>query len=1398
MSGESFTRRRDQWRFDFGGQKTNDTADIFPANKYPAAFNVRGYANHSITVRPGQRQQFVTGSGVRITDISTYAALFTDDLPRILVRDVADAIWLDNATQVGSLTPGGPGAAMIPFRPNASPQPYIYIANGADYQKFGAPNPTVNAAKAGIAEPQSPVEAAPLPQTFVEILSPGGNWNVGGTASAWTSGNRSVDIVVTAINDPVFTSQEVLGRGPVPPRWSVQVSPSIQYQRGEVLYFNGTPALITIVEDVIPPLALSMTVQSIYYLNGPPGVAVVVLQGITSPSKQNNVSNQSGQILDGDAVIAVLRRGALIQIGTETTYVRSVTTGPQKQVCIECFLNNNHVAGESVIGLPTIVVNNVLNAASVASSTPIVGDQGNTESFAVTTGIGTLTTGPVGGGPTGTILARPIVSLNGWGPFAHVGAYELGVNQGFNWGLNSGSTSAYNNPGNAIDGDPNTFASAIGQNTHTYYGCVWTFPATVSQSNMALNILSRVLANGDDGFSITTRSAGIWYSIDNGATWNQIYNQGGQFGGPRLKQWDSIPLPAGQVIQNVQVMAFTDSHDDMVQYVYEINITSGAQALALNTGAFQADDYLHFSINIDNLANLTEVKLQFDVGDGTFKSNYYEYSVRATELAGVAANTVTQLGAVQAVVQETQVNEQAGHQNMNISAPTVAGSSQWSEIWTAISGLTRVGGDATKTLATINAVQVLVNCTGNVNVIVSSICFIGTGQPDIGDIGEPYRYRIIGYSSVTGAKSNPSPDMRYGIMCERQMAQLNLPSVAYDPQIDTIWVYRFGGSILSWRFIGQTPSSSTTFVDIYDDAAAQAGDALDFDNFEPWPSVDVPFSGLATTLIGTIAVINITPPTNVARFLPGNLVRIGGINVYTLRTRPVSLGSNNWQFEFVECASGISPVGNVAVNIYEPEIARQFLPYMWGPDVNGTVFAVGDPLRLGTFYMSKPNEPDSAPNKFNQELCSPSEPLLGGVIIDGLSYVASSSRWWALYPQLENPAQRYAPQQAPLPRGLAAPYGVTTDGRSIYWWAEDGIWSSTEGSLTDADLYTLFPHEGIAGATFTYGTPPLAKTINPPDYSRAGSFRIAYNDNYLYVTYQDSGGIYNCLVYDTRRKAWSVDVYATQVSVFYQVPQQAGTLLTNTALYADLLMADITGHVLSQQVNTNDNGTAISCSVAVFEYDGGDNRAPKQWGDLFIDATVAAAAGLTVTPMSLGVPVGTQSIIPVGNTRQRVPLNVGGVVVSDFLGLFLQWIDNFSTQTQGTTLRIWQISYAIQPARVAGFTTFGTSFTLPGYGHIGWVSLAYVSTAAVTMTITSFDGQSPLPVTLPSTGNQYQKKLFRVSANKGQLFQFAFSSAQPFQIFIDDSDVMIGAWQRQAPYAGVKTFEEPIVDSAPL
>src|SRR5262245_17761609 len=168
-----------------------------------------------------------------------------------------------------------------------------------------------------------------------------------------------------------------------------------------------------------------------------------------------------------------------------------------------------------------------------------------------------------------TVIARPTATLNGWGPNAHVGSYEEGVNQGYGWGLDSSTTAPYTNPSNATDTSSTTYAYSAQQHTHKYSGCVYTFPAVANSGvARALNIASQVPPSGTDNFIVTTRSAGVWYSINGGTSWTQVYNSQN-----RTRRVDSLSVSASQDLSKVQVMVFSDAHDDMYHNVYDINIT---------------------------------------------------------------------------------------------------------------------------------------------------------------------------------------------------------------------------------------------------------------------------------------------------------------------------------------------------------------------------------------------------------------------------------------------------------------------------------------------------------------------------------------------------------------------------------------------------------------------------------------------------------------------------------------------------------------------------------------------------------------------------------------------------------------------------------------------------------
>ncbi|MGH7183899.1 MAG: hypothetical protein ACREJN_18240, partial [Nitrospiraceae bacterium] len=482
-----------------------------------------------------------------------------------------------------------------------------------------------------------------------------------------------------------------------------------------------------------------------------------------------------------------------------------------------------------------------------------------------------------------------------------------------------------------------------------------------------------------------------------------------------------------------------------------------------NESTTQQYDYVGFSINISDLSKLVAVTFIFNIDPSvTFDTNGFYAQLLPGDLV------------------------------LHPTATSTLPVSQYTSVLIPITSLKRFGADFTKTLTDANGIQIKIETTAAISVRAAPF-WIGIGhQPDVGPTGAPYGYAVCTRNTTTGVKSNPSPVTRYQVGPRRQSVRITMTDTNTDPQ-DNVWdVFRVGGSVSSMRYIGSVPLTGglDIFIDDYFDTAAQGGSLIEYDNFQPWPTIDVPYiatvgtvAGITTdiTVTGTVVIITYSAaapftdpaPATILRWLPGTLLQIDGRNAYTLWNRPtlVTLAAPPaadyfaYMFRLVENAGAVSPS---TITINEPNVAKQILPYLWGPDATGTMFGCGDPLRAGSLYFSKTYNPDSAPDSYNQELTNPSEPLLGGDIANGISMTGSSKRWWALYPNFGS-GLRFQATERPVKRGIAAPLAKCTDGKDIYFVAHDGIWTTEGQCLTDADLFNIFPHDGVAGTDYVYG-----------------------------------------------------------------------------------------------------------------------------------------------------------------------------------------------------------------------------------------------------------------------------------------------------------------------------------------
>lgn len=661
-----------------------------------------------------------------------------------------------------------------------------------------------------------------------------------------------------------------------------------------------------------------------------------------------------------------------------------------------------------------------------------------------------------------------------------------------------------------------------------------------------------------------------------------------------------------------------------------LSLTVALNLAKIATRPTQEDDEIHVSIRIDDLSKVVEGRIFLDV-DGAlndFTQNFFFNAFRPNDLAAAVDGTLTVLTARQRQIQRDLIDRFQRERDFRLleeldgfgarfgpreelidqffeplepisvggttSGQTPTGDDQWFELRIKVKDLERVGSDAGRGLKDVAAIRISLQVTGTVVLDVDSWWLGGSFGPDAGAIGLPFLYRYRGRSSVTGAKSNPSPPTRSGIFPRRQNVVVSMTQHP-DAQVDLLDVYRFGGALEGWTYVGTAANgASPQHTDVFSDSAIVGGDRLEFDNFQPFPTIDVPRSG--TCNVAGTAVTWISGDTFDVDWAPGSVINIDGIN-HILYRQP----SSATRLETVE---NVGTKTGVAFRLEQPTLLGQPMPVMWGPLAGETaifLFACGDPFQPGVVFITKGNDPDSAPEQFHIEVTSPSEPMMSGVVYDGRVYAWSSERRFALYPSFDGP-NIFTPLEIPGGKGLFSRWMLAV-GPKIWFGAKDGIYE-TEGagqkSITDEDLHEFFPGEGRAPRSVTIGT----TTVDPPDFSKVSDLRLHYYERILYFDFVDTSNNRRTLLYDTRTEGWFIDQYTPGVIVH---AGEEGRGLNS------LLLGGVDGKVYQASGSADDDGTAIACLVLTPSLDLADSRAKKLVGDIMVEANTKGIA-VTATP----------------------------------------------------------------------------------------------------------------------------------------------------------------------------------------
>jgi hypothetical protein len=786
-----------------------------------------------------------------------------------------------------------------------------------------------------------------------------------------------------------------------------------------------------------------------------------------------------------------------------------------------------------------------------------------------------------------------------------------------------------------------------------------------------------------------------------------------------------------------------------------------------NKIAYQSPDYLHFSVWFDDLSKVTECKIMFDIGDGSFTQNFFYMTLRPADFVQSISNTLTQLGSAQLSAQRQQIDLASRQSGVNASSyQTAGGNQQWSDVVFPISELTRVGNDQTLSLLNVNSYRVQVQVNANVNVRFHTVDVFGGYSADIGNTGIGFKYRIRPRSSLTGAKGNPSPEMRYFVNPRRDLVKVITPTTYSDTQMDLWDIFRIGGTLDKYTLAGTVDLATGEFLDNYASESIVNSEKLEYDNLEPWPTVDVPLNASTATATGTLirfSIFDITSAqannlSNIQRYLPGNIVKVGQ-QTYTLYKRP-SIVTSTVIFEVVENAGDwTSPL-----DIYEPLMAAENLPIIWGPtEQGGTVFAAGSAYRPGNVSFCENFNPDSAPSKYTIELSVPSDPITAGELLNGESFAFSPTRCWALRPSFGG-VNQYSQRQVPTGVGCIGRFAICSDGKFIYFVAKDGIYATGGGEAvpltTRENIYSLFPHDGIVGDAWTYA----GQTVYPPNYNPGlqDRFRLAYCNGHLYFDYPDTNGAISHLVYDIRQKAWYIDTFSKLVNFHYGVPQNNGQRFL-IAGYA----SNVSSHIVQETLDADDFGDEIDCFVATRETTEGDLRSKKLFGDVGINLQPIEA--VSVTPYTLNAASGTTQVYgPTSSRLAEAVVSLGGGTKLYSLGLTFSWTHTGTGSP--TTLFQWVPSIIDKPETIVDRATDWTSTETLGnkffqglllecdaYGQSITFNIQDADTMALHGPFTAtFDGQQTKTFSFDTPFLAHSVRLVPVASNPFEIFTTQF------------------------------------------
>lgn len=813
------------------------------------------------------------------------------------------------------------------------------------------------------------------------------------------------------------------------------------------------------------------------------------------------------------------------------------------------------------------------------------------------------------------------------------------------------------------------------------------------------------------------------------------------------------------------------------------------------------DNLIQLYLLLSDPLAVKEVKILFDVGDGSFTQDYFYksmvMSVAQSNVAGNVSGDIAQTGAVfQRAGGALEVRTLGGDDPSLLPTdlpllqqmqPTALdpGANVWTLFQSRIGDFVAVGAAGNPGTDWPNVVawriSIQTNPTQTTTFGIDDLAFIGGSDLD-SFAGQPYDYRYTYYNINTGDESSPSQIMvatdittflttsaarafyPVPLSVQRQAIEVSL-TASLDPQVTHFRIYRRGGTLTQgWYFVSQVPIGSTLFTDTIADSVILVNNLLNV-NADPPVTTLLPapvsaiFELLGFSALGPGLVNAFVVGGNV---VPGQLVTIGSFPLQEQAyVQSVGSGTAVIYLQLQHAKAGTHNPGTPLTASTNPSTPMNLMAIAFDK-----AWLAGDPNNPHVLYYSTTFQPETFPVQNFLEIGTPDAPIMALIELNGLLFVFTTKRVYEILG-----AGSAVPTVIPtgVKHGLAAQFAWCASESRIYYLSYDGIYVFSGG----ASNYLSEPVEWIWTGKNLGPIPALNST-------RISNVFMAYANREVFVAYTDQSSVTHRLIYHEIYKRWRNDDYLSGNITAQYFAEDVGTLF----------VAKSDSMVYQDRVNDFDSGgfsggvqiqNAIPFKLQTAQMDQSEVQADyAKRNKLYNEMTLDFDSGGQNVVVSLlfngGASVVGGTTMAMGtfsqNGRGQIQMNINSGDGQEALNVGVLITGSVTT---AVTFYEVHIRAAVQAEFRKSWDTWWV-----GYGTDEWhlykqIFAEYKAADAAGVSVLAFtDGNMAAPAftfTLPQTsGTHRASKKVRFPTTKCRLIRFIGTSNSNFQMY-DDTQI---------------------------